>query len=151
MGHGIVTAIYIAQEAGGEMLAVNQVTAIAGKGLSGDRYSLGHGSWNRGNPGKRQVTLFNQRFLYRSGFTGVETRRNLITHGIELMDLIGREFRVGEAVLRGVKYCEPCGRPSKLAMKRRRFQHVFHDCGGLIAEVLESGLIQYGCGVVRST
>jgi len=64
------------------------------------------------------------------------------------MDLIGREFRVGEALLRGVKYCDPCLRPSVLSGKKIAFKDIFHDRGGLVAEVLESGVLKVGDLVV---
>lgn len=61
--NGKVTAIYISPIAGGQMKHVEIVKAIAGAGLEGDRYCAGEGSFNKGRPGKRQVTLINKIFL----------------------------------------------------------------------------------------
>lgn len=148
MTAGVVQAICIAPAAGAPMTRVDSVMALAGSGLAGDRYSAAEGSWNKGKAGKCQVTLINGLFLPGSGYEDVETRRNIVTLGVELMDLIGKEFRVGEATLRGVRYSDPCERPGKLAGKSVSFKEAFHDRGGLVAEILESGLIAVGCAIV---
>jgi len=54
MTNGTVEAICISATAGGPMQAIESVEAIAGQGLSGDRYSRGEGSFNKGRQGKRQ-------------------------------------------------------------------------------------------------
>ena len=137
-----VVAICISPQAGVKMREVPEVVAIAGAGLEGDRYCTGEGSFNRGNVGKRQVTLINSIFFEDNEFDYVDSRRNIVTSDVELMWLIGKEFKVGEAKFRGVKYCDPCIRPSKLSGKQRSFKHVFFDRGGLIAEILEGGVIK---------
>ncbi len=140
----VVVAICIAPEAGAPMRQVHSVMAISGAGLEGDRYSRGQGSFNKGEVGRRQVTFMNSIFFPASGFDYVDSRRNIIVYGVELMWLIGREFQVGDAKFRGLKYCDPCLRPSKLSGNDISFQEEFFDRGGLVAEVLESGLIHVG-------
>lgn len=125
------------------MEAVREVEAVAQRGLMGDCYMSGAGSWNDGSPGKRQVTLINARFFEGTEFTYADSRRNIVTVGVELMSCIGREFAVGSVRMRGVKYCDPCQRPSKLSGKPG-FAEAFQDCGGLIAEILNSGSISVG-------
>lgn len=150
MSSGTVTALCICPTAGAPMQLKQEVEAIAGEGLKGDRYARGDGSYNRGRQGKRQVTLINACFVYsvRSSYTLEETRRNICVNGVELMDQIGHEFKIGDAVFRGVKYCDPCNRPTKLAEKTQSFQYAFWDCGGLIAEVVVGGIIRVGSLVV---
>ncbi len=148
MTQGTIVGIFVCPTAGEPMQSVETVLAIAGAGLQGDRYCTGEGSFNKGKAGNRQVTLINARFFPGSGFTYAESRRNIVTQGVELMWLIGREFQIGAARMRGVKYCEPCNRPSKLAEKAVRFQEAFLDCGGLIAEVLEGGLLRVNDSIV---
>lgn len=148
MTNGTVVAICISPAAGGAMQQVESVEALAGAGLKGDRYCTGEGSFNKGQVGRRQVTLINARFFPNSGFDYLETRRNIVTDGVELMWLIGRDFYIGAAKLRGVKYCDPCKRPNKLSGNLKVFQEVFFDCGGLVAEVVEGGLIQVNDQVV---
>ena len=142
MANGTVVAICIGAHAGAPMLSVDHAKAIAGKGLAGDRYSRAEGSFNKGQQGKRQVTLMNARFFERSDFEHVESRRNIIVRDVELMWLIGRTFEIGEAIMRGIKYCDPCMRPSKLAQRPESFMDSFQDCGGLVVEVLQGGVIR---------
>ena len=96
MVNGNVVAIFISPTAGGKMEEVETAEAVAGAGLAGDRYSMGEGSFNRKRLGRRQVTLINSLFFQDSGFEYAESRRNIVTQGIELMWLIGREFQIGE-------------------------------------------------------
>ena len=111
MVSGSVVAIYISPIAGGKMEDMEIVEAIVGAGLAGDRYSTGEGSFNRNRQGRRQVTLINSIFFKNSGFEFIESRRNIVTQGVELMWLIGREFQIGKARFRGQNYCDPCLRP----------------------------------------
>ena len=144
MVNGNVVAIFIAPIAGGKMEEVETVEAVAGAGLAGDRYSTGEGSFNRGRQGRRQVTLINAMFFQDNNFEYAESRRNIVTQGVELMWLIGREFQIGKARFRGQYYCDPCLRPTRLSGKTEKFLEVFSDRGGLVAEILESGAIQKG-------
>ena len=141
---GVVKAICITAVAGEPMEEVSEVEAIIGQGLKGDRYATGEGSFNVGSQGSRQVTFMNAIFFEGSGFDFRDSRRNLFIEGVELMWLIGREFQVGTARFRGIKYCDPCQRPSKLSGKSKSFKEVFFDRGGLIAEVIETGVIRLG-------
>lgn len=139
---GNVAAIFIAPAAQTPMQQVWEVMALKGLGLDGDRYAAGAGSYNKGKAGNRQVTLINARFFSDSGFDYSESRRNIVVRDIDLIWLIGKEFRVGAALLGGMKYCDPCEIPSVLAGKARIFEDVFLEGGGLVAEVLESGWIK---------
>ncbi len=148
MADGTVIAICVSPIAGGMMQRLHEVEVIAGQGLKGDRYCMGEGSFNKGDAGKRQVTIMNSLFFEGSGFTYEESRRNLFIAGTEIMWLIGREFQIGEAVFKGVKYCDPCRRPSKLSGNPLSFQDVFCDRGGIIAEVLKGGIIRDGSPLI---
>lgn len=141
--NGTVMAICISPNRGGPMKLVDLVEAIVGAGLSGDRYCIGEGSFNKGNVGKRQVTLMNAIFFKGTEFNYTDSRRNLFVEGTELMYLIGKEFTIGEVRMRGLKYCDPCDRPSKLSGKPG-FKENFHDRGGLVAEILTGGIIKMG-------
>lgn len=148
MKHGQVLGIFIARERRAPMEELQDVLAEQGNGLCGDRYQNGGGSYNQGRPGKRQVTLINAMFFEGSGFRWIESRRNLVVQGVELMDLIGKNFAVGNAILRGVKYCDPCLVPNALAGKTRSFRDAFFDRGGLVAEVTKTGAIKIGSEVI---
>lgn len=145
---GTIARIATASKQGASMESYISITAVAGLGLAGDRYALGEGSWNKGSQGRRQVTLINMRFVDGSGYDFLETRRNIGVHGVELMKLVGEKFAVGAATFRGVKYCDPCDRPTKLAGKETSFRKAFQDCGGLVAEILVGAIINVGDAVI---
>ena len=144
MVNGNVDAIFNSPTAGGKKEEVETAEAVAGAGLAGDRYSMAEGSFNRKRLGRRQVTLINSIFFQDSAFEYAESRRNIVTQGVELMWLIGREFHIGKTRFRGQYYCDPCLRPTRLSGKSEKFLEVFSDRGGLVAEVLEGGTIKKG-------
>ena len=146
--HPHVVAICIGREARKPMESFPDAIAIKGRGLVGDRYSAGAGSYNQNRPGHRQVTLINARFVVGSGFSYEQTRRNIATWGVELMDLIGREFQIDDVTFRGIRYCDPCRVPNKLTPNLRDFKTAFQDRGGLVAEILSDGLIRVGGKIV---
>ena len=136
MTNGKLIAICISPKAGEPMRCVPSAEALTGRGLLGDRYCLAGGSWSKGIIGKRQITLINAASLVGTDFTHEDSRRNLLIGGnIDLMEMIGREFRIGPTVvLRGIKHCEPCDRPSDLCGKPG-FKHRV-PIGGLVAEIV---------------
>ncbi len=148
MENGTVLAIFIRHIAGAPMQLVNEATALAGQGLMGDAYSRGEGSYSQGKVGRRQVTLINGAFFPGSAFNHADSRRNIVTDGVELMRFIGYEFRIGGVLMRGVKYCEPCDRPSRISGNKESFEKTFFDRGGIIAEILKTGPIRVGDLVV---
>src|SRR6185503_12108847 len=111
-----VEAICVARAASAPMESLTSVEAIAGAGLSGDRYTAGIGFYSPRptDPGAREVTLIEAEVLDRLrhdhglelGTT--EHRRNLTTRGVRLSELVGQRFRVGEVVLEGIRDCPPC-------------------------------------------
>jgi MOSC domain-containing protein YiiM len=121
-------------------------------GLEGDRYGLRRGSMSRWPGPARQVSLIEQEALdFLLAEHGIDlgdgrSRRNLVTRGIALADLIKRRFRIGGVLLRGVGPCLPCRHLERLtqpgvfeALKGR---------GGLRAEVLEEGTLHIGDPIV---
>ncbi len=104
---GQVEAIYISPEHGELPHEVDSVRAIAGKGLEGNRY------FDQGNPA-RELTLIEAEALealaaeHGIDLDAASSRRNVLTRGVRLNDLVDRRFRVGELECRGIELCEPC-------------------------------------------
>lgn len=150
-----ITEIYIAPEAGAPMQKVQDVHAIAGVGLQGDRYASSEGFWQtvpKTRDTVRHVTLISREAIQEANaefgthFDPIDTRRNLVVEGIEnLMNLIDQEFQFGEVRMRGIEECTPCKRPSDLSAKSN-FSKAFkpNGRGGLRAEILTSGVIRQG-------
>jgi MOSC domain-containing protein YiiM len=144
---GVVVAIHIGPKRLEPMASVAEVNAIAGAGLEGDRYSREEGSFSKKLP-NNQLTLIEEEALeaaardYELEFTAAESRRNILTSGIALNHLVGREFRIGNVRLRGLKLCEPCGHLKKLTNKE--VIAALKHRGGLRAEILAGGPIRIG-------
>src|SRR6266516_5329714 len=104
---GRVEAVYITVERGHRPHAVEAARAIAGKGLEGNRY------FDEGDPA-RELTLIEAEALealaaeHGIELDGASSRRNVLTRGVRLNDLVGKRFRAGELECRGVELCEPC-------------------------------------------
>jgi MOSC domain-containing protein YiiM len=149
MFRGHVVGIYTAPEEGAPMEGRGEVEAIAGVGLDGDRYAAGDGKYTRsGDGGKRAITLIEREAVdaarreYDIELEQHEARRNVVTEGVPLNHLVGRTFRVGDIVLRGVKLAEPCAYLEGLTRSgvRRALVHR----AGLRAEILEGGTLRVG-------
>jgi len=150
---GRLVAIYVATAAGAPMAACDHVDAIAGAGLRGDRYATGLGTYSGHGRGARDVTLIEREAIdaVRAEDAGIEvredeTRRNLVTEGVALNHLVGREFRVGAVRLRGVRLSEPCAYLEQLTGLVGLRAALVHR-GGLRAEVLDDGELRVGDGI----
>jgi MOSC domain-containing protein YiiM len=145
-GKAIIVSIHIAPSGAAPMKPMKEVRAIAGKGLEGDRYFNGIGTYSN-NPGSgRDVTLIEIEAIealqrdYNIEMKSGESRRNIVTRGVPLNHLIGREFRVGEVILRGIRLCEPCSHLEKLS--RKGVQRGLIHRGGLRADIVTGGIIR---------
>ena len=109
---GHVEAIWIAERAGAPMRTLDQVKAVAGVGLAGDRYATGAGHWSPIRRSGDVLTIVEgevvDAVVARHGIGRGDTRRNIVTRGVRLDELIGREIRVGEVRCRVIRRCEPC-------------------------------------------
>jgi MOSC domain-containing protein YiiM len=146
-----VAGIYIAAEAAGPMLSLDEIEAVEGQGLRGDRYFAGIGTYSDTPGTGRQVTLIEQEALdaaardYGIALEPGQSRRNIVTVGVPLNHLVGEEFMVGEVKVRGTRLNEPCAHLAKLS-KRGVVKALTHR-GGLRAEILSGGTMRVGNGI----
>lgn len=128
---------------GDPMHAVGSARAIAAGGLEGDRFFQGAGSTATKRGPDREVTLIEAEVIEavtREGKVTLapeQSRRNIVTRGVALNHLVGREFRVGTATLRGIRLCEPCKHLETLT-EPGMLMALLHR-GGLRAEVVAGG------------
>ena len=144
---GKLVAIYTAPGEGAPMEAHDEIAAIAGTGLAGDRYAAKVGSWSEKPGGGREVTLIAREGIAAANDEGVtvgehETRRNLVTEGIDLGELVGRTFRVGDVVMQGVRDCPPCTYLEGLT--RSGVMGALKGRGGLRADIVSAGTLRVG-------
>jgi MOSC domain len=138
---GSVAALLIAPEAEAPLVSVEDVAAVAGRGLEGDRYGFGRGTFS--GPGRGyQLTLVEAEVLDEIDLPWAEARRNVVTRGISLNGLVGRRFRVGSAECIGRRLCEPCAHLEKLA-RPGLLRPLVHR-GGLRADIVSDGRIRVG-------
>jgi MOSC domain-containing protein YiiM len=135
------------------MASRSEVRALPGKGLEGDRYFGGKGTFSP-QPQKPdfEITLVEKEkieaFAVESGlpFTASHARRNLVTEGVDLNALAGKEFLVGEVRIRGIRLCEPCSYLAKTTFPEA-LRGLVHK-GGLRAQILTAGTIRVGDAVI---
>lgn len=154
MSGGNVVSIGIAARGGAPMESAPEVEAVAGEGLRGDRYSTGEGTFSKKTGPDREITLIESEAIealardYKIELAAIDARRNLVTRGVALNHLIGRRFRVGDAMLEGLRLCEPCGHLAKLTSQAASDALVHR--GGLRARVVESGTIRVGDAITAA-
>lgn len=154
---GTILEICRSRSKRGPMESVQEAMAYAGRGLEDDRYAIGEGSYQHGKIGRRQMTLMHRRaFELVGGYSFIHTRRNVLIDGdeIELAWLLGKQekFKLGDAVVRAVGYCDPCDVPTRMVGlspdRPDAFKRLFKELGGIILEVLEDGRLSVGGPVI---
>ena len=126
-----------------------EVRAVPGKGLEGDRYFTGTGTFSPAlHKPDFEITLIEQEqieaFAKESGlpFNSLSARRNIVTKGVNLRDLVGRKFWIGPIRIRGIRLCEPCNYLAKISFAET-LNLLVHKAG-LRAQILSEGPIRVG-------
>jgi MOSC domain-containing protein YiiM len=145
MWQGAIESIHIAADAEAPMQALEQVVAITGVGLQGDRYALQRGTFFKPLPDYELTLIAAEAIEALQRDYGVElapgdARRNLVTRGVPLNHLVGREFLVANVRIRGLRLCEPCSHLEALT-RRPVIKGLCHQ-GGLRAQILSDGIIR---------
>lgn len=151
--HGVVEGLAVAPAAGAGMRLLEVASARAGRGLDGDRYAAGAGTFSPRadrRPGY-DLTLMAAEVLDDLTAAGhpvdfAATRRNVLTRGIDVNALVGRTFRIGDVLCEGRRLCEPCVHLDRLSGPGL-LRPLIHR-GGLRADVLTDGEIRLGAPVV---
>ena len=144
---GTVVSILVAAEAEGDMHRRSEAQAEAGRGLVGDRYYAGVGTFSNPHARGHDLTLIEQDVIddlggLFAGYRAEDARRNIVTRGIDLNALVGWHFRIGGVECVGQRLCEPCAHLDRIAVKGA-LRPLVHR-GGLRADVVTSGRITIG-------
>jgi hypothetical protein len=138
---GTVAAILTAPKAEAPLSRVDEAEAVAGRGLAGDRYAAGRGTFS--GPGRGyELTLAEAEVLDEIQLPWEQARRNIVTRGISLNGLVGRRFRIGPVECVGRRLAEPCAHLEQLAGPGL-LRPLVHR-GGLRADIVEGGVIRLG-------
>jgi hypothetical protein len=150
--HGTVEGLAIAPAAEADMQLLEVAHARAGRGLDGDRYAAGAGTFSPRadrRPGY-DLTLMAAEVVDELTAAGVTvdfaaTRRNVLTRGIDVNALVGRTFHIGEVLCDGRRLCEPCVHLDRLSGPGL-LRTLIHK-GGLRVDVLTDGEIRLGASI----
>lgn len=143
--NGRVVSLHVCSQAAERMTEVPAVTAVAGRGIEGDRYFLGTGFYSDKPGPDRELTLLELEAIdalrhdHRIELEPGEARRNVITRGVPLNHLVHREFAIGDVIARGIRLCEPCTHLVEVT-GRKVLGPLVHR-GGLRAQIVRGGRI----------
>ena len=122
---------------------VSKIEVIAGKGIIGDRH------FHENNSVRSQITLIESENIdyynnkFKTNYSYLDFRRNVITKGIDLNDLIGKKLLIGNIKVEGHDLCRPCKHLEE-TLKGKDIIKEFIRKGGLRCEILISGTIKLG-------
>lgn len=155
---GTVERVFTAPDAGVDMVDRSEVEALAGRGLEGDRYcsDVETGTFVTWGDGEDRQDGYDLTLIEAEALDAIEReagvvlepgehRRNVVTRDVALNHLVGERFRVGDAVCRGDRLCEPCSYLQDLTGED--VLSALAHRGGLRADVVESGTIRPGDAV----
>jgi hypothetical protein len=138
---GRVEAILTAPDAESPLLRVPAAKAVPGRGLEGDRYYDGRGTFS--GPGRGyQLTLVEAEALDSIDLPWEQARRNIVTRGISLNALVGHHFTIGAVECVGRRLAEPCSHLERLA-RPGLLRPLVHRAG-LRADIVRGGSISTG-------
>ncbi len=146
---GRVVSLFIVDRRSEPMKKVEQLSALARQGIEGDRYLLGTGTYSKKPEPGRQITLIKSEILeslkdkFDITVRPEESRRNVLTEGIEINELVGTEFFVGTVRLRAHRLTEPCKYLENLLEQPGLYEELWGN-GGISCEILTDGIIKEG-------
>jgi MOSC domain-containing protein YiiM len=145
--NGTVEQLFIAREDSAPMESLENVEALSG-GLEGDRYRTGEGYYSPFDV--CEVTLIEAKAIekiveeFDIDLTDGRHRRNIVARGVEVHDLLGATFRIGDAVFRGTRPRPPCAHVEQVAGEKGVARALKNKRGGVCAKVIEEGAIELG-------
>ncbi len=145
---GKIVKLLISKDTQSTMLNVNQIVLEVRKGTFGDRYYNQEGTFS--NKGEiepdRDVTLIEIEKIdalnkeHNLNITAEDLRRNIVVTNCDLNSLVGKEFQIGEVVLKGLRLCEPCKYLSNKLDNEQVLSQMVHKAG-LRAQIIKGGSI----------
>ena len=137
---GKVLEIGISENKSSKIVSVNQVEAIKGKGLIGEKH------FKEDNKKRSQITLIEiENINHYNKITGAQIPainflRNIVTEGIRLNVLVGKEFFIGKVKVKAHDLCRPCKSLQEFLQQKNTVKELLYT-GGLRCEILSSGKI----------
>ena len=138
-----VFKIGISKKNGEKINEINEIEILAGKGIVGDRH------FRDSNNHKGQITLIEKENIdyynnkYKTEISYIDFRRNIVTEGVELNNLIKKEIKIGTVKIFPYELCKPCLHLEQMVNGKDIIKE-FLRRGGLRCEVLVSGKVKIG-------
>jgi MOSC domain-containing protein YiiM len=134
-------------EPGEPLQTVNEIDAVAGKGILGEPRYFGKISRRTGQPSRRQITLIAREQIAEHAATlGLESippgavRANIETEGINLIQHLGKKIKIGDAILFLYEGRTPCEQMNAICVGLRGLME--NNRQGVLAEIVRSGTIR---------
>jgi len=137
---GKVLEIGISENKSSKIVSVNEVEAIKGKGLIGEKH------FKEDNKKRSQITLIeieninHYNKITGTKFPAINFLRNIVTEGIRLNVLVGIEFFIGKVKVKAHDLCRPCKNLQEFLQQKNTVKELLYT-GGLRCEILSSGKI----------
>ena len=122
---------------------VDSIEVVANQGIVGDRH------FKKFNDPYNQISLIesegidNYNIKFGLNISYIDFRRNIITKGAKLNDLVGKKFKVGTVELEGLDLCRPCRHLTEI-LNQGNIIKEFLRRGGLRCQILSSSVINIG-------
>ena len=126
-----------------EIIEVTEVKLVAGKGIVGDRHFKDY------NDPFNQLSIIESENIdeynlkYKSNIPYLNFRRNIITKGIKLNDLVDKRIKIGSIELEVIDLCRPCRHLSE-KLNRNDVIKEFLRKGGIRCQIINDGKIYLG-------
>jgi hypothetical protein len=134
-------------ESGAPFTGVEEIKLVAGKGIQDEPRYFGKISRSAGQPSRRQVSLIErEQIAEHAAALGLQTiapgrvRANIETEGIDLVQLIGKRVKIGEAILFFYEGRTPCRQMDDICNGLRALME--NNRQGVMAEIVQSGTVR---------
>ena len=127
----------------GEINEVKSIEVLANKGVVGDRH------FDDFNDPYCQLSLIESENIdyynskYSLNIPYINFRRNIVTKGIKLNELVGKKIKVGDVSIEGIDLCRPCRHLTEM-LDQENILKEFLRRGGLRCQILSSAKIKVG-------
>tara|TARA_Y100000992_G_scaffold133867_1_gene88408 strand:- start:548 stop:988 length:441 start_codon:yes stop_codon:yes gene_type:complete len=130
-----------------EIKEVESIEVLADKGVVGDRH------FKNFNDPYCQLSLIESENIdhynikYGLNISYINFRRNIVTEGIQLNELVGKKFKIGNVKVEGIDLCRPCRHLTEI-LSQNNILKEFLRKGGLRCKILSSSKITIGDKIV---
>jgi len=139
----LVVGLFVAPATGAPIEPRDDVLLVAGAGVAGDRYAMKRGYWSDPKWPDQELTFVEAEVAEALSIESGALRRNVVVRGVRLDELIGARFTLGEALIEGVRPCDPCAHIEQVNARPGLLKELAGR-GGLRARIVRGGRVRVG-------